>query len=214
MKIMAFLGVGLLVAGFASAANTFVVQPYAALNGTNYGAEVTIDGSTNDVYVEDQTPNAETIYRATFWLDPNTISISPADRFPIFLGRTAAGNNVIRLQLQIKWDAPIYRIRLQMKKNDQTWMNAVSGTGVQFLPIPDGPVQVTLETRFGTNDPTTGSLVRLTANGQTYELTGFYSTNWSIDHVRLGAPRQSQAIGTFSGSIYLDEFASFRTLAP
>ena len=51
----------------------------------------------------------------------------------------------------------------------------------------------------------------LNANGETQTQTGYQSGLGDIEQAFFGAPRDVAAL---TGSVYLDEFESFRTLAP
>ena len=197
------------LAGTAMADNTVHVETYAALNGTNYGLSVDIDGSTNNAYVEDQTPDTESTYRATFWLDPNTLSMANWDRFAVFLVKAPGNVNVGRMQLQ--YAAGNYRIRFSCLNNGLTWKFArLGGTGQKALPIGDGPLQVTLEAVYlGSNHCYCG----MSAGGGDHWNGGYQAGNYSVDKVRLGATKNMGAV-TVSGEFYVDEFESFRTLAP
>jgi len=214
MKIaITFIGVALLAtAGMAQ--NTLTVDAGCAMNGTSFGMRTTLPGGdTQIVYVQDNTPDGETIYRATFWFDPNGISMPTTARFPIFLGRDDVGGNVLRLQVHRNVADDKYRLRLQIKKNNGTWANAreFDSTGAFFLPIGDGsvPTQITVEAVFGTNAT---SQISVAANGKTFTKTGYYSDDWSIGSVRMGATRN--LVVAYTGSMCFDEFESYRTLAP
>lgn len=208
------LAVGAVLAWPAAAANSLDVNANAAMNGTNFGLEVLLDGSTNNAFVQDDTPAAETTYRATFWLDPNGVTMGPFERFPIFLARDATFQNILRLQLQWNPIANKYRLRMQILKNNGDWANARANgdTGEQFVPLglaPSGPKEVTIQAHFENNSLAS---VSVTANGQTFYKDSFQAGNWSVDTIRFGATRA--ITGSMNGSFYLDEFSSFRTLAP
>ena len=49
----------------------------------DFALEATID-DTNSIYVQDDSPDTETRYRARFYLDPNSITMSDGDVFTIF----------------------------------------------------------------------------------------------------------------------------------
>ena len=83
-------------AGAASAQNTVYADAAAAMNGTNFGLVLDLDGTTSNTFVEDQTPAAETVYRATFWFDPNTLPMGHTDKLVIFLRRHAHNADAAR----------------------------------------------------------------------------------------------------------------------
>lgn len=209
-----FVAVALL-ASAGMAQNALTVDAGCAMNGTNFGMRTTlVGGDAQVVYVQDDTPAEETIYRASFWFNPNALSMPATSRFPIFLGRDDANGNVLRLQVHRNAQNNKYRLRLQVKKNNGDWANAreFDTTGTQFLPLGDGVVEklVTVEVVYG---GTGDAMIRLIANGKTFSKTNFPSSNWDIGHVRMGATRALN-VSTFNGSMCFDEFESFRTLAP
>jgi hypothetical protein len=200
------------LAGSAMAQNTVYADASAAMNGTNYGLVLNLDGTTSNAYVEDQSPADETVYRASFWFDPNDLPMDPTDKFVIFLARHNSFTNVLRLQFNYLNGA--YRIRLQVLKNNSAWADCrLNGdSGARFMTIGNEPTWITVEAVFG--DATT-SLARVTANGITHYKDTYQSTAWSVDRVRMGGPRMPQAQGgPFTGQVFFDEFESYRTLAP
>ena len=199
-------------AGAASAQNTVYADAAAAMNGTNFGLVLDLDGTTSNTFVEDQTPAAETVYRATFWFDPNTLPMGNTDKFVIFLGRHANNNNIFRLQFN--YLNGNYRVRLQVKKNNNEWADTrlLGTSGARFMNIGDQPTEITVAFVYGN---ATVSLARVTANGITHYKDTYQSANWAVSKVRMGGPRMASAQGgPFTGDVYFDEFSSFRTLAP
>lgn len=196
-------------AGSALAQNTLDVTAPAALNGTNYGLAVSLDGSDNNVFVEDQTPEIESTYRASFWVDPNSLSLNNWDRFAIFLVKGPGNVNIGRVQLQ--YAQGNYRLRYSCINNANVWKFArLGGTGQKALVISDEPVMATFESVYlGSNQ----GLCQMTVNGTTHYNSGYQAGNFSVDKVRLGATKNLGAV-TASGTFYVDEFESYRTLAP
>ena len=210
MKRMSFLALAacvLLIAGSASAQNTLTVDATAAMNGTNFGMMTTMDGSSNAV--------DEEVYRATFWFDPNSMDMAQgASRLAIIFIRDfdpAGGmpsGGMIRIELVKKNDK--YRILGKVKKNNGLWVKT-NTPGQGWLVLGDEPRQITLEYVVGSGD----GLIRLDrGDGTMVENTGINNSFWNVDNIRMGAPRLMTGVGTFSGSMYFDEFESYRTLAP
>ena len=203
------------LAGSAMAQNTVYVQGdgTGAMNGTNYGLTLDLDGTTSNAFVEDATPDNETVYRASFWFDPNSIPMGgTGERFEIFLARTSTFKNVLRLQFMSLNTQ--YRVRLQVLKNSNEWVDTrlLGDEGKRFIDLPGGPQQITVEVVYGN---TSDSYAAVTANGITHYKVGYWSNSWSVDKVRMGGPRMTQATGgPFTGQVFFDEFESYRTLAP
>ena len=216
MTMLTLAACVLLIAGTAAAQNTLYVDPVAAMNGTNYGMVTELDGSSNAIYVEDDTPLDETTYRAIFWFDPNSFTMAQgASRMAIFFvrdfdptGGMPAGG-MIRIELVKKNDK--FRVLAKIKKNNGLWVKTnTPGTG--WLVLGDEPRQIMLEYVAGPGD----GLIRLTRmdGGGMVENTSINNSFWNVDNIRLGAPRLMTGVASFDGTMYFDEFESFRTLAP
>ena len=67
MKKVMFVAIVMILATLPVGAASLSVNTTAALQGT-YGCEVAHDGDTSLAYLVDQTPNNETVYRATFYI--------------------------------------------------------------------------------------------------------------------------------------------------
>jgi len=215
-KTMLMAACVLLMAGGAAADNTLTVEDYAALNGTNYGMMVSLDGTTNTVYVQDNTPDNEEVYRAVFWFDPNSLTMAQgASRMVIFFtrdldpaGGMPSGGNV-RIEMVKKNNK--FRVIGKMKKNNGLWVKTnTPGTG--WLVLGDEPRQIMLEYTVGSGS----GLLRLTRMDTmaTVENVDVNNSFWDIDDIRLGMPRIVTNGASFSGTMYFDEFESYRTLAP
>jgi hypothetical protein len=220
MKKVLWIMVLAMAATSAFATNGHEVNATAAMAGTNYGFEVILDEwgcpvNDCDVYVQDDTPATETTYRATFWFDPNSIAMDPYVRFPIFFGRSENNQPNFRLQLMKDTLGGGYYLRMQARKNNNDYVHALNTvTGTQWLLVPDAPLQITIEIRYAQGS-ISETLVRMYANGQIHERVGdFWNSNFNCGKVQLGAPRMDFATGPVLGSLYFDEFASFRTLTP
>ncbi len=204
------LVIGLLMAFVAVAAfgqNTLAVTGAAALNGTNFGLEVILDGSTNNVFVRDDSPADESVYRAIFWLDPNALTMNAFDRTAVISGRSAGNLEIIRLQLQHNGFS--YRVRAACLNNAGVFKFArVNGNAQKYIVIGDNSTEVTLETVFDNSN--LGSC-ELSANGQTIFNNGYQAGSYAVTSIRFGTKNPNP---TMSGTYYLDEFSSFRTLAP
>jgi hypothetical protein len=190
------------------------VNDFAALNGTNFGLEVTFDNADTSVaYVRDDTPNDETVYRAGFWIDPNSAVLNSGGRgrmVSVFLGRgNSAGRILVQLQ-RFNNTANTYKIRAACADNTNLTRRRARdlGTNAWGIVINDEPVYVTFESVFANNQE---GVCSLRANGEFQTHTGYQSGLGDIEQAFFGAPRDVAAI---DGSIYLDEFESFRTLAP
>jgi hypothetical protein len=197
-------------AGSAFAANSLDVNMPAAIEGV-YGLEVLVDGadSANAVYVQDATPESEEVYRATFRIAHHDLAMNEDDGHAIMMGRMLGGNgNIIRLYM--KRQGGTYKLRCRWKKN-----LAITGTGFcgQFTFAPVNTL-VTVEWIKGADGASNGR-VRLTKGTNVQaDRTDLANDDFDIDTLRLGLPQGIPAGDGTAGSYYIDDFQSFRTLAP
>ena len=195
----------------AFAVNSLDVNANAALGGSNFGLEVLIDGSTNGVYVaENAQHNNETIYRAEWRMNHNNIAMDEGAGHNVFLARQVMPNrNNLRVSLAVL--SSEYKVIYRAKKEGagtafcgKFTINAAGGgarAGVEVVPASGA----------GMNN----GICRLFKNGaMQFENTNVSNFGLEVDAVRFGAPKGSDIDATTSGSFYLDDFQSFRTLAP
>ena len=211
MQVLTLIALLCLTAGAATAQNSIAVNNAAALNGTNFGLELSFDGSTSTAFVRDDSPNAESIYRASFWIDPNSAGLAAFDRFAAALGKDTSNRNVFRLQLQRGNQVGNYRLRLACLNNADVWKfaRANGGSGGKALSIGDSPAQVLIETVMLNSNQ---GLCRMTVGSTVHINQGYQAGSQNINQMRMGLTKSAGA--GFSGSVFFDEFESFRTLAP
>jgi len=187
----------------AFAANSLDVNANAALVGA-FGLEVLVDGSTNAVYVADTSPAAETVYRVEFRVGHNNIAMDNGNAHQVLMARQTGFGNVIRITMQRLNDQ--YKLVCRMTRDTGgtdfcgkfTFAPVTTRAGFEWVASSganDG------EFRFKKGD--TVQFERLTYDNDTNV----------IDTTRFGLPKVTN-IATTSGSYYLDDFSSFRTLAP
>lgn len=198
----------------ASGANTLKVNAAAALNNTFFGMEVCLDGSSNSVWVAEFNATSNvTVYRGQFWFDPNGISMAPGSRFAHVWVRNAAGLNIGRLQINRNATNSAYRVRYQHRNTAGTFVGTrLNGNGKKFIDIPNAPVLITFEATIGGAGV---GFIKATVDDGTTTTTHFRGpfgnvVNGPIDEVRAGARGAGPAL---LGSVYFDEFVSFRTLS-
>ncbi len=113
--VLVVVGIGLLAS--TAGAASLGVETYAALNGTNYGLEITFDGTTAAAFVKDDTPAGETVYRAQFWFDVNTWDGIDSDW--VFISRVTD---------ETLWYAP-YQVLMVIKSGLwRIWLRAQNNT--------------------------------------------------------------------------------------
>jgi hypothetical protein len=192
------------------------------------GLEVFHDNSSV-AFVEDQSPQNETVYRASFLFNPNNISPGAKLRQNIFRAIGPNPNPGVG-SCDLAGLKNVGRVFLLLYRPDGSRYAAfLQGIGNQCgeratLRVelePDTPKRICVEMEFGNalsgrlaiaavdiGDPcpTSGSGAwqeRDLSNGLT-----------NVDRVRLGTPGTNNFGAGESGDMYFDEFESFRTLAP
>jgi hypothetical protein len=169
------------------------VSPNAALAG-NYGLQATFTNTTN-MFVRNDSPNAETRYRAHFSFNPNSISMATGDNITLLQGLEAGGQVVLAIQLNRS--STSYQLRA--RSYDSVTANFVNTPYVNISNAAH-----TIEVDWG-ND---GHLAFWVDGVQQANLTGINNSIYKMDRIRLGAPTMSTA-GT-GGTFYIDAFESRR----
>jgi hypothetical protein len=169
----------------------------AALVGSN-GMQVVVD-DTVSIYVTDELPNAETHYRARFYLNPNSISMGEGMDFYIFTGYQTSSV----FQLQLGFSAGNYRIRLRQQNDSNTttstaWINIANGSNVI-------EIEWWAASAAGANNGGANLWIDGVPSGA---LSGLDNDTRRIEFVRLGAISGLNA-GTL-GTYYMDAFESRR----
>lgn len=191
------------------------------------GLEVFHD-NTSLSYVEDQSPSSETIYRATFLFNPNSISPGKNLRQRLFraigpnpfpgngnCSPTAKFSSILEVWLFLVGGAgQKYALQVYGEGN----LCGYRATGM-FEIAADQPVRVCME--WSTGNGGTGTVALAVVDSvdpcppsASYSRSFLSNGLTSIDTVRLGIPTLNNFGAGESGSLYFDEFESFRTLAP
>jgi hypothetical protein len=173
----------------------------AALAGTSFGLQAVVN-DTNSLFVQDDTPNAESRYRARFYFDPN--GFDPGESQSHFRTRIliAQGSGFRVITLVLKRQLGAYTVEARVRRNDGTRAD----TG--FFPISDGSHFIEFDWRRatgpGAND---GSLELFVDGGSVATLTGIDNDQVPVDFVRMGA--LSVKTGA-AGTLFYDQFESRR----
>lgn len=233
MKKIVLLSIAsLLAANAAFAANSVAVTAAAAMGPNNGGTAcgggmcglaVTLDGNTNVAKVVDNTPAAESIYRADFWFDPNTLTGPNGNLFVLARG-TDVDLNRSAFQILVNKNSDIFRISLRAGSNTagvfklSPRLNYSAACGAIRLQIefeqspapatPGGEVTLTLLETENSCSMTPGSFINTTQ----YHGQGINNSNISVDDHHLGGVGNIPA--ALTGTFYVDEHRAFRTLAP
>ena len=169
--------------------------------GTAFGLRAFVN-DTNSLFVQDDTPNAESRYRARFYFDPN--GFDPGESESHFRTRIliANGSGFRLITIVLKRQLGAYTIEARVRRNDGTRAD----TG--FFPISDGPHFIEFDwqraTGPGAND---GSLQLFIDGGSVATLGGIDNDQVPVDLARMGA--LSVKTGA-AGTLYFDQFESRR----
>jgi hypothetical protein len=179
--------------------NDLSVSAAAKMVG-NYGMQALLDDNVA-IYCTDDTPSAETRYLASFYFDPNTITMVNGDTHTIFGGY--AGTSTLVLRLQFRRSAGLYQVQAAILSDGTAWKTST------WTTISDAPHQIKLDwraaTAAGAND---GRLMLWIDDVQKADLTAVDNDTRRIDRARLGAVA---AIDTGTrGTYFFDEFESSR----
>ncbi len=209
-----------LVAGSAFGATSLSVTADAAMAGTNFGLEVTFDGAGGIAKVVDDTPADESTYRAQFWVDFSNLTMSNGT-FYVFQRSTDTDLFRSGHQLLVTRNSSLYRVSGRAGTNNATAfritprLNITDTCGPVHLqiereqsPTPGvGDGELTITVLDGGTCLTAGDFVNTTQ----FHGNGVNNSTVGIDDLHFGAVGNVPA--GLTGDMYLDEFASFRTLA-
>ena len=166
----------------------------AALQG-NFGLQAVFTNKVN-MLVRNDSPTAETRYRARFYFNPNSIAMVIGDNITLLQGLDAGG--AVVLSIQFNRSSAGYQLRARSYDN-----GLAAFVNTPYVSISNAVH--TVEVDWG-ND---GHLTFWIDGVQQADLTGINNNIYKIETVRLGAPTMS-ITGT-SGSFYLDAFESRRS---
>lgn len=199
----------------AGAANLTVVQPglgagTSAQCPNGCKLQVNFTGDTDKAFVVTQEPDGETVYRFDFFVHPNGLVIPDGTNIQLFIGRrdAPAARELFRVALTFRNGD--YRIKA-FANDDET--GALQKAG-QFRIGANVKSRFFFEWQAATGDNSNDGRFAITRLGTTKENTTI--DNWfdgrGVDRAQFGYVRGGDA--AINGPMWLDEFSSFRTLAP
>jgi hypothetical protein len=154
---------------------------------------------TTVIYVQDDSPNAESRYRMRFYFDPNSISMANNNVHNIFIGY--AGTTTAVVQIELRYYSGSYQLRADARDDGGTWRYA------SYVTLTDGPHFIELDWKAATAAGANDGVLTLWIDGvQRTSLTTLDTDTRRIDRARLGAVG-SLDVGT-SGTYYFDAFES------
>ena len=155
------------------------VSTTAALGGSSFGMQAVLDDNV-PIYVVDSTPSAEAQYRARFYFDPNTITMSNNNAHYILYGYS--GTSLVVTRIEFRYSSGNYQLRAAILTDGRTWRTT------NWFTIADATHTVEISwlasTAVGANN---GSLTFWIDGQQRASLTGVDNDTHRIETVRLGA---------------------------
>src|SRR5215216_1845780 len=175
------------------------VNAAAALTGSQ-GMQAVIDDA-NTIYVRDDGPNAEPRYRARFYFDPNSISMTSGNTHFIFKGFMGTTTEVVRIEFRQSSGA--YQLRASLLNDSSAWIYT------DWFTISDASHFIEFDWRASTGRGANNGGLTLWIDGtQQTDLTGVDNDTRRVDRMRLGALTGIDS-GT-RGKYYFDAFESRR----
>ena len=198
---------GLFTASTGFACDSLTVNADAAMASSSFGLDLAFGADLSSCFVQDDTPNGETVYSAFFRMNKGPgFSMDVGDGHAVFRA-TGGGTTVLEAKLR-RFGNDTY-VQLQAKKDDGTFSRAIAS-------IAPGQAGWKFEWRAssapGANDGLVRILKRL-GNGTfscIKEVTGIDNDTRAISSQRIGAMGGIDTNTT--GATYYDTFESFRTI--
>ncbi len=200
---VAFVGVALGAPLFAQ--NSIDVTPDAALGGSFFGLEVILDGSSNKTFVVDKSPDDDTSYCMRFRVDPNTLDLPNGRKTGAVKAQTSNNRGILFFDLQASNTGKM-KGKARMKNGPG---DALRKARFRLKPGEDHTVEIcgSSASAPGAADGT----FRVVVDGDEKINRTDMSKVFGIGKVKVGA---THSLGLGVGSYFLDDFSSFRTLAP
>lgn len=150
----------------------------------------------------DQTPADESLYYASFMLDPNGIDISgAADRVRIYQSRNDATFPFILL-LRDNASLGSYQVRLRLQNDDATFTDSA------WITVSDAPHTIGVEWRRDSSQGGSDGFGKLYLdNTLVATVSAVDNVLMRVEGIRLGLTSRMDGI-VFTGTLYMDDFYS------
>jgi hypothetical protein len=178
------------------------VDAEAAMSGTAFGLRAELNGRA--LYVQDNSPDDESRYRARFHLDPSGLTSQPRTprfRIPIF-GAYQEGPDRRLVSVILRYVDGAYAVGASVRRP------GALPAKTTFVPLSAGPHSIEIDWRAESAPGAGDGSFELWVDGASVATLGGLATGTSgIDFARLGALRLRAAA---EGSLDWDEFESRR----
>lgn len=173
--------------------------------------DVNFAGNDNDVvaWVSTTHANAERTYRFSFWINPNNLPMPSGASIRVFEVRKGKPGAEVLILGGLFFRNGVHKLRLNSFNED----GSAAGAGFDLAANKKTTIEIewTASSAMGMND----GLIRATKGGTNVKSANhdkFLSGTDGVDETRFGFVKRGDP--TIVGSYFLDDFASFRTLAP
>jgi hypothetical protein len=184
---------------FKDGNDLLVTQP-AAMVGV-YGMRALIDDNIA-IFVQDESPNGESIYNIVFHFDPHSIAMANLDTHTIFLAQDFQASWTSAIQVEFRSMGGAYQLRARARNDNLTWTNT------NWFTITDAPHQIEVEWDAATGPGQNDGKLKFKIDGLVKgNRTGLDNDTLRIDRARFGAPGGIDT-GT-RGTEFFDQFESF-----
>jgi hypothetical protein len=192
------------LAAWSTSANDgdLTVSAAAALDGAQ-GLAALVD-DTAGLFVQDDRPDAESRYRARFWLDPNGFDPGTAQGHLRTRVAIAFQENPSRrvITLVLRRAAGQYALMARVRRDDGTLHDTA------WVNVSDAPHAVEVSwRRAGAADGGTGTFQMWVDGALVADVAGLDTDGRRVDFVRLGA---MSVKGGAAGTLHFDKFESRR----
>ncbi len=210
VNMIVLIGLAVLLAGSTvQAQNTWAVNGACAAEGS-FGFQVTkAVGGSNTVFVEDDTPDNETVYRMQYQFNTATMVVPHQGKYIVGVAlQEGAGQRPA--QVLISYNA---------SNGWKVWLQTPHNNGVLYATPKVDLTPATWQTLMIEFQKSQGGgiddgMVRITnvSTAASAEITNFRNSNYTVGRARIGLT--GRATIPTSGTHCFDDFSSFRTLAP
>jgi hypothetical protein len=194
------------------------VNEDAALEG-ECGLEVLTDGTTVNRWVMDESPTNETTYRASFLINMNDFAFNGAtsatNKHILFANtaRNGAGANEAAVRLFLKERGSRFVVSASAQNTAGDRSRHTPNVTLEAYVDCCTTHQIEVEWQQASGPGIGDGIIRVRVDGGPWaQRTTVKNTGQEIYNARLGAFTAIDSEST--GSYYLDDFQSFRTLAP
>ena len=208
-KILFTAVLAVLVVPVLVSANSIQVTGSAAMNSTNFGLEVTPNGTSTKAYVQSDHPQTETTFNVEFYISSNDVVLENNKLLDIFRAFSSTPVNHLQVQFQWKDRTSNYKIWVWARENSDVNSGKPRFIAkITLVPATENLFRVEWAAGDG------NGYARVYKNGGLKgEVATLTNDEHDVEYVRLGLPKGSLGNcpgGGCTGSFFVDEYVSTR----